>query len=374
MYEEGQILIIIMDAEESAKLFNILSALVLVIVVLLILVGNIFVLIIVRQVDNSVFSDVTKLFMRSLTVSDLFVGIFIVLPNIGRRYNGGEWPSAYGEQFPLVYLKVHILVLISGLLSLLVITVERYMAVSWSLRYHILMTQKKARIIVAVVWTVSIIFSISATDSTGEPSDTEDLSDYNSTISQFASSTVNGDAIDEDVGENTGAGTVSLWTNFTLLVALPIITIMILSVKLYAIARRHARRINEQQRQFVVTKKDYKGAVTFIIVAGGFAVAWLPNFILSLYLQYTKSDVSQVLNYFVRLCIYCNSWWNVLIYYARNRSFREATRKFMGANGRWFGLGSNAVGDSAFSADLANASNTEVVESRNETVPSIQIS
>ncbi|XP_072042752.1 histamine H2 receptor-like [Amphiura filiformis] len=330
-----------MYSEEPSTLFNILAAIIVATIFIVIIIGNLFVLLTLRQVDSSGFNDVTKLFMKSLTISDLLVGIFIVLPNIGKWANGGEWPSEYGVYFPAFYLKVHIVVLISGLLSLLVITVERYVAVSWSLRYQTLLTPKKARMIVAAVWFMSIIFALAAKSSSNDVSSD---ADNNATVSQSVSSDYKDGTIEQRVV--TEESTTSLWANFFLLVAVPITTIIVLSIKLYIIARKHARRINDQQRQFIVAKKDYKGAVTFFIVAGGFAVAWLPNFILSLYLSYTNSTVDPVLYFFVRIFIYSNSWWNVCIYYFRNRSFRHAARRkliMLGLRCRW--MRSNAVGE-----------------------------
>ena len=119
----------------SPLFFNIFTASLLAITAILILAGNIFVLLILHRIKTLVYNDVTKLFMRSLTVSDLMVGIFVVIPNVGRWANGGTWP--YGKHFPLL----------SGLLSLMVITIDRYVAVVYALRYPYIVNKKRARIL-----------------------------------------------------------------------------------------------------------------------------------------------------------------------------------------------------------------------------------
>ena len=188
------------------------------------------------------------------------------------------------------------------------------------------------------MWGLSLTFAAAAQSSTdvscenlGEEhnrSTTGNESSFDSQLQLDSESTKLDRSQDLDIIRDIDGSTASLWTNIFLLVALPIVTIIILSIKLYAVARKHAAQIEAQQRQFTNFKKDYKAAVTFFIVAGCFALAWLPNFVLSLYLAY-KNDISSVspyLNYFVRLFMYCNSWWNVCIYYLRNRSFRSEAR------------------------------------------------
>ena len=319
----------------SFTFFNIFTASLLAITAILIMAGNIFVLLILHRIQTSVYNDVTKLFMRSLTVSDLMVGVFVVIPNVGRWANGGIWPyGTYSSLISQIYLKVHVLVLLSGLLSLMVITVERYIAVVYALRYPYIVNKKRARILVAVVWAISVTFAAAAqssTDVSPEHLDAEqnvsasgNESSFNSQLQLESDST----ELKFDDIKNVDRSNASLWTNLFLLVALPIATVIILSIKLYAIARRHAAQIEAQQRQFTSFKKDYKAAVTFFIVAGCFAFAWLPNFVLKVYLAYQNdpSSASPNLDNIVHLFLYCNSWWNVFIYYLRNRSFRSEAK------------------------------------------------
>ena len=326
-----------MSFQLSPMFFNIFTASLLAITAILILAGNIFVLLILHRIQTSVYNDVTKLFMRSLTVSDLMVGIFVVIPNIGRWANGGIWPyGTYSSLISQIYLKVHVLVLLSGLLSLMVITVERYIAVAYALRYPYIVNKKRARILVAVVWAISVTFAAAAQSSTDvspkqldakqNVSATGNESSFNSQL-QLESESIT--ELELDRIKNVGGSNASLWSNVFLLVALPIATVIILSIKLYAIARRHATQIEAQQRQLNSFKKDYKAAVTFFIVAGCFALAWLPNFVLKVYLAYQNypSSASPNLDNIMHLFLYCNSWWNVFIYYLRNRSFRSEAKK-----------------------------------------------
>ena len=233
----------------SQIFFNVLTASLLAITAILILAGNIFVLLILQRIKTSVYNEVTKLFMRSLTVSDLMVGIFLVIPNVGRWANGGTWP--YGKYFPLVYLKVHVFVLLSGLLSLMVITIDRYMAVVYALRYPYLMNKKRAKIVIAIVWGLSLVFAASAQSSTGASREhlgveqnrsakgNESSLDYQL---QLDSENTNLDRNQNlDITRDIDGSTASLWTNIFLLVALPIVTIIILSIKLYAGCKKTCR-------------------------------------------------------------------------------------------------------------------------------------
>ena len=310
---------------ETSLFFIILTALLLGITALLILIGNTFVLLILRRINTCTFNDVTKLLLKSLTLSDLMVGIFVVP---AAAANMGYWANGrmpFGDIFMIVYIKVNVFTLLSGLLSLMVITIERYIAVVYSLRYTTIVTRNRARITVAIIWLVSGVFGAVA-----HPLDSENNQDsgnmtklMNTSITELSGS----ERQSEQMGEIT-------WSTIIILVAVPVLITLIFSIKLYMIARKHAVQIEAQRRQFQVCKKDYKGAVTFCVVAGAFALAWLPNLALSLYrlLSYNNekhSDVPPFYYFFVRVFIFCNSWWNVLIYYMRNNSFRSAAKTIL---------------------------------------------
>ena len=151
---------------ETSLFFNIITVLLLGITGLLILIGNVFVLLILRRINTCTFNEVTKLLLKSLTISDLMVGIFVVPSNMGYWANGGHLP--FGDIFKIVYPKVHVVILLSGLLPLMVITVERYIAVVYSLRYTTMVTQNRARITVAIIWLVSAVFAAAAQISDSE--------------------------------------------------------------------------------------------------------------------------------------------------------------------------------------------------------------
>ncbi|XP_038074875.1 beta-2 adrenergic receptor-like [Patiria miniata] len=93
--------------------------------------------------------ETTKVFMASLSVSDICIGLFLVLD-----FNG-EWVlsflcTAWGVSAPSFGAL--------SIFSLVLLTVDRFVAIVYSLRYPTLMTLKKAEIIVAITWILTLTF------------------------------------------------------------------------------------------------------------------------------------------------------------------------------------------------------------------------
>ena len=76
-------------------------------------------------------------------------------------------------------------------------------------------------------------------------------------------------------------------------------------------------------------KPNAKAANTCLLVTAGFVVAWLPFLAILLHEGLKNTLVPRWLADLSQLAVFSSSWWNVLIFYIRNRSFRRRARSLL---------------------------------------------
>ena len=306
------------DLEESPVWFNILRSILLTITTLLIIGGNSFCLIVLRRVQG--IHEVTKLFMASLAVSDLTSGIFVAMPMILSTAMD-HWP--YGRIFCGMYGVGKYVCYYSGLVSLIAVTVERYIMVVWPLRYHNIVTLFRARVAIVCIWilalAVSMFFGVSV-NFAGEIDEDEDNCSLNTSKTDFWHYPLKYMAVT--------------------FILIPIVTVIVLYTHIFVIARRQIRQIaaatsisgplTETDRNNANTKRSNRRAAgTFLIITLAFALAWTPSAVRKLNKLATGNSDTMYTEFLARLCMLTNSWLNVFIYYYRNESFKSTARRFI---------------------------------------------
>ena len=123
--------------------------------VILILILSPTCLVVLRRASG--IQDTTKIFMAGLTVADICVGLFWVLPELIANL-AGEW--VLGEFLCTAWGVAAVSFFTLSILSLVLLTVDRFLAIVYSLRYPTLMTPTTAKLIVAVTWTLTMSFYI----------------------------------------------------------------------------------------------------------------------------------------------------------------------------------------------------------------------
>ena len=96
---------------------------------------------------------VTNTFIVSLAVSDLLLGA-VVLPFSSVNEVLGWWP--FGRVWCSAWLAIDVWVCTASILNLCAISLDRYLAISRPFRYPTLMSPTRAKIAVAVVWTLAL--------------------------------------------------------------------------------------------------------------------------------------------------------------------------------------------------------------------------
>ena len=118
---------------------------------LIVIVGNS--LVIAAVFTHRKLRSVTNTFIVSLAVSDLMLGA-VVLPFSSVNELLGWWP--FGRVWCSAWLAIDVWVCTASILNLCAISLDRYLAISRPFRYPLLMSPRRAKVAVAVVWTLAL--------------------------------------------------------------------------------------------------------------------------------------------------------------------------------------------------------------------------
>ena len=118
---------------------------------LVVIVGNS--LVIAAVFTHRKLRTVTNTFIVSLAVADLMLGA-VVLPFSSVNEVLGWWP--FGRLWCSAWLAIDVWVCTASILNLCAISLDRYLAISRPFRYPLLMSPTRAKVAVAVVWTLAL--------------------------------------------------------------------------------------------------------------------------------------------------------------------------------------------------------------------------
>lgn len=273
-------------------------------------------------------------FIVSLAVTDLLLGL-LVLPFSALLQLCDEWPL--GPVFCNFYISMDVMLCTASILTLLVISVDRYLAVTMPLRYASLVLPWRVAAAMAGVWTVSVAVSFLPI--------------------QMGWNTVNGTVQNHGPGDPERKCRFELnrpyvLTDALLTFYLPLMAMCWTYFQILRIAQAQAKRIISARPTCITTYdcrsnppttttmvssvsavalREHKATVTLAAVIGVFVVCWLPYFILFTMLGLKEHpDPSTVPEYPIVLWLgYTNSALNPILYGALNRDFRSAYNHLM---------------------------------------------
>lgn len=253
--------------------------------ILVAIVGNI--LVILSVLCNRHLQTVTNFFIVNLAIADLLLSI-IVLPFSASLEVLGCW--VFGRVFCNIWAAVDVLCCTASILSLCIISIDRYIGVKHCLKYPTIMTEKKAAVILVLVWVSSMVISIGPLLGWKEPPPTDE-----SVCS---------------ITEEPGYALFSSLFSFYL----PLMVILVMYFRVYVVARKTTKSLEagvkrERNKSIEVVlrihcrsmledtsksknhpfrsslsvrlmkfSREKKAAKTLAIVVGMFILCWLPFF------------------------------------------------------------------------------------------------
>uniref|UniRef100_H2ZZL4 Adrenoceptor alpha 1D n=1 Tax=Latimeria chalumnae TaxID=7897 RepID=H2ZZL4_LATCH len=256
--------------------------------ILFAIVGNL--LVILSVACNRHLQTVTNYFIINLAIADLLLST-TVLPFSATLEVLGFW--VFGRIFCNIWAAVDVLCCTASIMSLCIISIDRYIGVKYSLKYPTIMTERKAVIILIVVWLSSMVISIGPLLGWKEPPP------ENESIC----------SITEEPGYALFSSLFSFY--------LPLMVILVMYFRIYVVARRttknleagvkkerdksmevvlriHCRSVLEEATassrnkghhfrsslsvRLLKFSREKKAAKTLAIVVGVFILCWLPFF------------------------------------------------------------------------------------------------
>ncbi|XP_048364587.1 trace amine-associated receptor 5 [Sphaerodactylus townsendi] len=271
---------------------------------LLIVLGNLLVVVSVSHFKT--LHTPTNFLLLSLALADLLLGL-TVLPFSTIRSVEGCW--YFGDDFCMLHTFLDTLFCLTSIFHLCFISIDRHCAICDPLLYSTKFTIRVACIYIAIGWGVPVVYT-----------------------SVFLYTKAIEEGLAQFLQDMPCVGSCQLlfnklwgWINFPLFF-FPCLIMIGLYVKIFVVATRQARQIDNMNNQLGATKRERKAAKTLGIAVGIYLLCWLPftidTMVDSLVNFITPPVVFDVLIWFA----YFNSACNPLIYVFSYRWFRKAVK------------------------------------------------
>lgn len=239
--------------------------------------------------------------IANLAVSDLIVGA--VLIPLDMTADIFHWKS--NKYVCLATLLLFVLSLGSSCYNLLIISIERFVAIMYPFRYSSILSKPKFAFMIFFGWFVCVI---------------------NISIPLYAFD--NNSNYTECVNTNIWSKTYQTYLDWILIFALILNTLLYIIVMRIALIKKHERTIADGLfHVHIKARKDVHQLVTMVIILGLFLLCWLPYAGLGVVVTFSDS----VQNQFIKRCALIpglfNSGINWIIYGYRNKEYRKAFKK-----------------------------------------------
>ncbi|XP_078254810.1 melanocortin receptor 5-like [Rhinoraja longicauda] len=260
------------------------------------------ILVIAAIIKNRNLHSPMHFFVCSLAVADMLVSVSnawetIVMSLLKHRHLVVK--DSFVKQVDNVFDSMICTSVVASMCSLLAIAVDRYITIFYALRYHQIMSAKRAAAIIAGIWVLCISCGIIF-------------------IHYSESATV----------------IICLVTFFFLMLLL----MASLYIHMFLLARSHAKRIAAMSSfNSIHQQASMKGAITLTILLGIFIICWAPFFLHLILMISCPGNLYCVcfMSHFnlYLILIMCNSIIDPLIYAFRSQEMRKTFREIICCSG-----------------------------------------
>ncbi|XP_039605656.1 trace amine-associated receptor 13c-like [Polypterus senegalus] len=253
----------------------------------------------------------TNILVLSLAVADFLVG-FLIMPFMVIQSVETCW--YFGNIFCSMYTVLLYVLTETSILNLVIIAIDRYIAVCDPLLYSTKVTVRVSSLSVSVIWLVSLSYSCSLLFTDGNTEGVIGLDPCPGDCLLVLSKTW---------------GTVDLIFSFLF----PACIMVTLYTKIFVVAKRHIRAISMQQKvsesetkKSIAKKSERKAAKTLGIVVAVFILCSLPFYICTILNQFINFSVPSVVSGGFLWLAYLNSGLNPIIYSLFYPWFRKSLK------------------------------------------------
>ena len=262
-------------------------------------------LIVLKHAKN--IDPVTKIFLYSLTTSDLIYCLFRVVPAIFQNATGGV---VLGDVFCFIqsfFAGASVQALYPVLLA---VNIERYISIEYPLKHRLMVTKQKARIIVSFVWICALIYCVCLGF----------LENWKSIFKPKL----------QLCGFSDDILTSILLQCSSYLQMLIMLIIIMLFIRIYVIARRYTRRpLAVQNHKARHIRKNRKASTTFFLMTSTFLLSNIPWIIMVVLDAFGIVHIPAFVVFLCEIMFGLAGIGDVIVYYFRNRSFKEATKEVL---------------------------------------------
>ncbi|EFX85739.1 hypothetical protein DAPPUDRAFT_45425, partial [Daphnia pulex] len=278
----------------------------------------------------------SNLFIMSLAVADLVVGVF-VMPISAIYVLTDRW--YFGVWMCDAWLSIDYCASTASIFNLFVLSLDRYWSITSPLKYLRRRTKKRAFLMIAAAWTLSLLWILPVT---GWSSMTDGIK-LNSSP----------DSCDTEFADNITFKVTAAVANFYV----PTLSMLYIYGRIFRTIRQRSRNdLGEQQQvrrpstklfannpaaaagsttassaapSVLISQKERKAARQLGVIVCAFMVCWLPYFIVFLVVAVCPDCIGDTLFKITLWLGYINSTLNPVLYPLCNANFRRAFAKML---------------------------------------------
>ena len=299
------------------------SGIILGVIILLTLFGNF--LVICAVVSFPRLRSTTNMFIVSLAIADITVAV-LVMP-FALIYGVLEkW--IFGWVFCYFWMSCDVMCCTASIMHLCVISLDRYLAITKPLKYKMLMSKRRAILLIVCIWLCGGLVSF--------------LPIYLGWYTDLGDEALYADSPHCGLFVNPIYAVISSSTSFYI----PLLVMIITYYKIYKIARSQLREIRKLeicakdvggvatdsrlQRKSRRVARDTKAVKTLGTLMGLFIVSWLPFFLMYLIMPFCSNcHLPRRVESLITWLGYVNSLINPCIYAWLNKDFRLAFKRIL---------------------------------------------